>query len=397
VENRPAAPEPARTADERSVFAMLKWLLYAVIIVVGWQVISALAAILSPILIAFGIAYLLDPVLEWMVKRGMSRGVAATLLLLAFIGTLATVLTFLIPKAIDQVKEFIDDLPGMLDNLTNWLNKHHVKVPNWKEYIKTPEFKDMVEKALGPAQDLATAAVGGVLSVLAFLAEMLLVPVFAFYFLLDWPNITSRVKKIIPPRNRGKVLEILAEVDDVVAGWVRGQATVTCTLAILYAVAFSVIGIHLAIPIGLLVGLLTVIPFIGTFVGAAITAVIVLLDWQGGTQLAEVGGTFLVLHLLEAAVLTPKITGHKVGLSESAALFAVVAGGKLLGLVGILLAVPIAATCAVLIRHIVRHYEHTEFFGKEEDAIVPVTDAMAAIMPNAAPAGTRKADEGDKK
>ena len=96
-----------------------------------------------------------------------------------------------------------------------------------------------------------------------------------------------------------------------------------------------------------------------------------------------------VLHLLEAAVLTPKIVGHKVGLSESAALFAVVAGGKLLGFVGILLAVPIAATIAVLLRHAVRYYEKSGFFGVEDDALVNVSPAMALVMTDDKAPGTR--------
>jgi predicted PurR-regulated permease PerM len=174
---------------------------------------------------------------------------------------------------------------------------------------------------------------------------------------------------------------------------VRGQAIVTSLLAVLYAIAFSLIGIHLAIPIGLLVGLLTIIPFVGTFVGAAITISIVVLDWNGPETLILVGITFVILHILEAAVLTPKITGHKVGLSESGALFAVVAGGKLLGLVGMLLAVPIAATIAVLIRHAYRRYEKSEFFGNENDAIIPVTDAMAMMMPKPDAPGTRRSVE----
>jgi hypothetical protein len=98
-------------------------------------------------------------------------------------------------------------------------------------------------------------------------------------------------------------------------------------------------------------------------------------------MLAKVGGVILVLHLLEAGFLTPKIVGHRVGLSETGALFAVVAGGKLLGFVGVVLAVPIAATCAVLVRYAVRYYEHTEFFGRESDADVVITPGMALIMP----------------
>jgi hypothetical protein len=102
-------------------------------------------------------------------------------------------------------------------------------------------------------------------------------------------------------------------------------------------------------------------------------------------MILSVAGVILVLHLAEAAVLTPKIVGHRVGLSESGALLAVVAGGKLLGFVGVVLAVPIAATIAVLVRYLIRYYEHTTFFGHESDADVVITPAMALIMPGVVP------------
>lgn len=393
-----------RPADEQQIVTMVRWLLYAVFVVVGYWIISHLAHVLAPILVAGGIAYLLDPVLERMVARGMSRALAATVLLVSFLGLVATLGIVLIPIAIHEVQQFITDLPRMIDNAVVWLKESAgVELPEvplfatgdagvegWKGYLQSPEFKAMVEDAIGPAQALLLAAVGGIFSLLAFLAELLLIPVFAYYFLLDWPNITERVKKIIPPRRRGKVLEILGEIDGVVSGWVRGQGIVTSILAVLYAIGFSIVGIHLAVPIGLLVGALTVIPFVGTFVGAAIVYLITILDWQGVEPLVGVGVVIIVLHVLEAAVLTPKIVGHRVGLSESAALFAVVAGGKLLGFVGILLAVPIAATVAVLIRHAFRKYEKSDFFGHEDDALIPVTDAMAAVMPSHDAPGTKR-------
>jgi predicted PurR-regulated permease PerM len=137
-----------------------------------------------------------------------------------------------------------------------------------------------------------------------------------------------------------------------------------------------------------------VIPFVGTFMGAVIAIGLTLLDWQGLEPLLGVAFVILMLHLLEAAVLTPKIVGHRVGLSESGALLAVVAGGKLLGFVGILLAVPIAATTAVLLRHLTRYYESTAFFGVEADADVEVTRAMELMMPGPVPtSGTRAPDE----
>lgn len=372
---------------------MIRWLLYAVFVVVAWNILGTLAHVLGPILAALGIAYLLDPVLERMVARGVSRAVGATILLVGFLGTLTLIGILAVPRLIGEVEHFARDLPEMVDNAAHWLaaNAGFELPDDWEAWLKSEEAKGMLEKLAGPAEQLLGAAVGGAFSLLAFLAEMLLVPVFAYYFLLDWPHITERIRKIIPPRRRGQVLALLGEIDGVVSGWVRGQAIVTSLLAVLYAIAFSIVDIHLAIPIGLLVGALTVIPFVGTFVGAIIAIGVTLLDWQGANPVIGVVVVIVVLHLLEAMVLTPKIVGHKVGLSESAALFAVVAGGKLLGFVGVLLAVPLAATIAVLLRHTVRRYEKSEFFGHEDDALVPVTDAMAAVMPDAAAAGTRRA------
>jgi predicted PurR-regulated permease PerM len=386
----PPAPIP-RSPEERQILTMIRWLLYAVFVVIGYTILGTLAHVLGPILAAFGIAYLLDPVLERMVARGMSRAVGATILLLGFLGTITGLCFLAIPRLVSEVEHFVLELPAMVDNVAKWLAANlGVELPeNWEKWLKSDEAKSMLEKAAGPAEKLLGAAVSGVFSLLGFLAELLLVPVFAYYFLLDWPHITQRIRRIIPPRRRGKVLQILGEIDGVVSGWVRGQAIVTSLLAVLYAIAFSIVGIHLAIPIGLLVGALTVIPFVGTFVGAIIAIGVTLLDWQGAEPLIGVVVVIVVLHLLEAMFLTPKIVGHKVGLSESAALFAVVAGGKLLGFVGVLLAVPLAATIAVLLRHTMRRYEKSEFFGHEDDALVPVTDAMAMVMPDHAAPGTK--------
>jgi len=385
------SPPPRRSlVDDPLIFAMVRWLLILTFVVIGWYVLSSLAAILAPILAALGIAYLLDPVLERMVARGMSRAVAASILLFGFLGTIVGVLVVLIPQAITQISTFVEDLPEMIENASVELGERTGF--DLQSHLNAEELQAMFEKAAGPLQHVAEVAVGGAFAVLGFLAELLLVPVFAYYFLLDWAHIKGRITKIIPPRNRGRVLDILAEIDGVVSGWVRGQAIVTTSLAVIYAVAFWIAGVPLAIPIGLLVGALTIIPFVGTFVGAGITGLVLVLNASDPRLYVVVAIIFVVLHLLEAAVLTPKIVGHKVGLSESAALFAVVAGGKLLGFVGILLAVPLAATIAVLLRHAVRYYEGSHFFGTEDDAVVAVNPAMAVVMPNEAPVGTRRAD-----
>jgi len=360
---------------------MLRWALIIIFVAFGWLVLSYIAKVLAPVLAALGISYLLNPVLDRLVKAGMSRAVGAGFLLISFLGLIIGAIVAAIPAVASQLTDFAHDLPRLMTNLDVWLHEHFgIELPtDWKQYLN----KENIQHTLGSGavQEIATAALGGVFALLGVVAEFLLVPVFAFYFLVDWPNLLRRIDHMIPPRKRRGVRDILREIDRVVAGWVRGQGIVTAILAVLYAIGFSIVGMPLSVPIGLLVGALTVIPFVGTFVGAAIAALVTIADGSSVQTLGMVGGVILVLHLLEAGVLTPKIVGHRVGLSETGALFAVVAGGKLLGFVGVVLAVPIAATTAVLVRFAVRYYEHTEFFGRESDADIVITPSMALIMP----------------
>ena len=369
---------------------MLRALLIAVFVVLGWIVLRYLASVLAPILAALGIAYMLNPLLDRLVRRGVPRILGAALLLVAVVAVIAGAITVMAPKIANQLAQFFDDLPRMIDNLNAWTKDHlHTELPaEWKAFVKTAKHSI----GAGPLSELATAAVGGVFHLLGLLAEMLLVPVFSFYFLLDWPNLLKRIDHMIPPRGRREVREIALEIDTVISGWVRGQAIVTTLLAMLYAIGFTIVGMPLSLPIGLLVGALTVIPFVGTFAGAAIAALVTIADGASVQTLGMVAAVILCLHLLEAGVLTPKIVGHRVGLSETGALFAVVAGGKLLGFVGVVLAVPIAATCAVIVRYGVRYYEHTAFFGRESDADVVITPAMALIMPGVKPGAKIVAD-----
>ncbi len=356
----------ARPEHER-VMTMVRWLLYLVFILIGYTMLGIIAPIIMPLLVAAGIAYLLDPLVDRLELK-IPRAVAVALLLVTFLVLLSVALAAIIPLIVDEGAHFIAKLPAMVDNASASIAaRFGLEVPaSWQDYLKSEEVTGALKQFVGPATALLAAAVGGFFHLLAFLAETLLIPVFAFYFLVDWDHMIARGRKMIPPRHRASVVDTMSEIDSVVSGWLRGQFTVTAILAILYATCFKLIGIHLAITIGLLVGALTIIPFIGTIVGAAITTTILLLDYQGGTQLAWVGAVFLSLHVLEAGVLTPKIVGHRVGLSEVGALFAVLAGGQLLGFAGVLLAVPLAAAVAVLVRRAYKHYEDSEFFSADD-------------------------------
>jgi predicted PurR-regulated permease PerM len=377
-----AEPRPAfaTSPEVQRILTMVRWLLYLAFVVIGYTIMRRIAPVLTPVLAAAGIAYLLDPLCDRAEARGISRLVAVALLVVGFTVALGVGIVLLVPLVADELTRFISDLPGLIDSAALWLaDSFGYELPeSWRDSLSSDQLSGVVSSAAAPVAALASAILGGFFSLLGFLAELLLVPVFTFYFLLDWNRLVVRVKRMIPQRHRGQVTDVASEIDSVVSGWLRGQLTVTLILAVLYAIAFKVIGVHLAIPMGALIGFLTIIPFLGTIVGAIITACLVLLDWQGPGQIIALGGVFLVLHMLEAAVLTPKIVGHRVGLSEVGALFAVLAGGKLLGFTGVLLAVPMAAAIAVLVRRVFRYYEESEFFT--DGAVPSWTEGAAEVV-----------------
>jgi predicted PurR-regulated permease PerM len=358
---------------QRRILAMIRWLLYLSFVVIAYLVLRRLAPVLAPLLAAAGIAYLLDPLVDWLEARGMRRVLAVGLLLMAFIGAITGCVLVLTPLIAHDVAGFVQELPAMVDSATRWIESYGYEVPDrWQDYLKSDQMSSVLHQVAGPATSLAAAALGGFFGLLGTLAEILLVPVFAFYFLLDWDHLVKRIRQAIPPRHRAPVVSIAGEIDGVISSWIRGQFTVVTIQAALYAACFYVLDVRLAISVGLLVGLLTIIPFLGTIAGAAITVTLVLLDWQGPGQLIGVAAVFVVLHVLEAAVLTPRIVGKRVGLGETGALFAVLAGGKLLGFTGVLLAVPIAASVAVLLRRLAHYYERSEFFGADDrDSSLP--------------------------
>lgn len=382
----PERDRAVRTENERRVVAMLRWLLIVLFIVLGYITLKYIAVVMAPLIAAFAIAYLLHPVLERLVAAGISRSVGAASLLVGFLGAVCFGIAAAIPLLTAQVTHFVQNLPAFVDSLNGWTKaRFDITLPaDWTSYLKGEELKGMMTSAAGPLRILAAAALGGIVGFLSVLGELLLIPVFAFYFLADWKGVVEKLHAIVPPRRRAQVRDLVGQIDSVVSGWVRGQAIVTLILAILYALAFSIVHMPLAVAIGLIVGALTVIPFVGTVVGAGLAVTIALAaapEGQGVALALKVGGIIGVLHLLEAAVLTPKIVGHRVGLSESAALFAVLAGGKLLGFVGVVLAVPLAATVGVLVRHGFKVYEQSSFFGVETDDQVPVSPAMDAVLP----------------
>ncbi|MGH2899943.1 MAG: AI-2E family transporter, partial [Solirubrobacteraceae bacterium] len=154
--------------DTAQVLGLVRWLLIAIFVVLGYVVLSYLAGVLAPILTALGVAYLLNPLLERLVRRGASRPVGAALLLVSFVGTITVAITMFAPTVAQQASEFVSSLPRFVANLGEWAHAHlGIKIPSdWESYVQSDHLRENVGGALGPLRELAGAAVGGVFSVL---------------------------------------------------------------------------------------------------------------------------------------------------------------------------------------------------------------------------------------
>ncbi|MBK9070099.1 MAG: AI-2E family transporter [Myxococcales bacterium] len=374
--------QPKVPATPISVVGPWRWLAICALVVVSYYVVAFLADILAPVLAALGLAYLMSPLCDALVRRGLSRSVASFIIIGIISAIVPVAIAIAVPMLANDLIEFVEKLPDLLSRGSLWINSQfHTQLPtDWTDIANLGAIMGQAGDAKSMAREAATAALGGIFSILGFLGLLLVVPVFAYYFLVDWPNIQQRILHAIPPRRRQRAIELGREVNAIIAGWARGQSTVVLILAVLYSVGYSLAGLDFALPVGALAGVLTVIPYIGPIFGGVVAVLVALA--QGGSidLLAGVAIVIGVGQLVESFYLTPKIVGHSVGISESAALLAVIVGGNLFGFVGILLAVPLAATVRVLISIYYRKYEHSDFYGDEADAHVTVTPAMEAVM-----------------
>jgi predicted PurR-regulated permease PerM len=181
--------------------------------------------------------------------------------------------------------------------------------------------------------------------------------VVAFYLLLDWDRVLVTVDGWIPLQHRNTVHGLAGDIDNAIAGFVRGQAVICLVLAAFYAIGLTLAGLNSGFMIGLMTGLLSFIPFVGAMTGFLVAAVVAVAQfWPAWTPILMVVGVFLIGQVLEGYVLSPKLVGAKVGLHPVWMMFALLAASYLLGFIGLLIAIPLAATIGVLLRFALRKY-----------------------------------------
>ena len=348
-------------------YHLIFWLIVLALVVLALWLLSE---ILLPFVAGLAIAYLLTPLTDRLERLGINRLAAALIIIAIFVLAFVYLILLVAPIVGSQLTSFIDSVPGYVTTLQALLGD-----PSWPWLQKLLGAGFSADKSIG---DLMTQGVGwlttflrslwsGGRALVSIFSLVVVTPVVAFYLIYDWHRMVKSVDGWIPVQHRETVRELAREIDAAISGFFRGQTAVCLILGSFYAVALTFTGLNFGLLIGIISGLITFIPYIGSMTGLILSlGVAVAQFWPAYGLIVIVLGIFLVGQFIEGYVLAPKLVGESVGLHPVWVIFALLAFGYLFGFVGLLVAVPLAATIGVLTRFALRRYLQSSFYTGEE-------------------------------
>ena len=356
----PFGPVAAATRTQR--IALLVGLL-----VVAWLALQLFASILLPFVVAAGIAYFLDPPTSRLQRLGVPRWLAALLLLAAVLLFALLFVLLLYPLILAQLAILITRLPI-------YVNLARTAADDLLAQLQMqmgPEFVDERLRELVASQAGAvlaflvtavTRVIGGGFALFNVLTLLVVTPVVGFYLLRDWPGVVRQVDSWLPRRYAGVLRAQAHEVDRILSAWLRGQAMCCLALVIYYAVALSLVGLDLGLIVGMASGLLSFIPYVGSITGLIVAVGLASAQFPTWMGVVMVVGVFILGNILEGYVIYPRFLGDRVELHAVWVIFALFAGWAAFGFLGVLLAVPAAATIGVLCRFWLRRYLQSQLY-----------------------------------
>ncbi len=332
------------------------WLWWTAAAVAAGLLLHLLGSVLTPFLLSALLAYVASPLVNRFERWHIPRTLGVVLVFALFVLVLFGLVAGLIPEFQIQMAAFIARAPGYLVVIQQrwlpWLQR--ITGGTVQLNMKTLNHALLqhlggLGSAAGPFLNYVSQS-GAHLAI--WLLDLVLVPVVTFYLLRDWNLILARAPQLIPQASRGAAVRIARETDSILAALLRGQLSVMLVLALIYSTGLWIVGVGLALPIGLLAGIASFVPYLGFITGLVTAGIAAWLQFQNASVLVWVGLVFGIGQTLESMVLTPYLVGGRIGLHPVAVIFAIMAGGRLFGFMGVLLALPGAAVLSVIWRYV---------------------------------------------
>ncbi len=344
------------------------------------------SSILLPFIAGMALAYFLDPVADRLERIGLSRLMATVVILVSFVVVFVLSLMIIIPVLASQLNDFIQRVPEYVTQLQSFIATSNASwLPDWVDgQMGTirENFSRYLSEGVGFIGTLIEQIWNSGKALLDIASLLVVTPVVAFYLLLDWDHMIEKVDSWVPRNQLATVRQLATELDNTIAGFVRGQGSLCLILGIFYAIALSVAGLNFGLLIGFFTGMISFIPYVGSTVGLLLALGVALVQfWPDFIWVGVIAGIFFLGQFLEGNILQPKLVGKSVGLHPVWLMFALFAFGALFGFVGVLVAVPAAAAVGVLVRFAISRYLESDLYYGTAVAIAPSSPAVGEIAP----------------
>ena len=342
------------------------WMFWLVLLALFCVCVYVLRSVLLPFAAGIIIGYLLDPFATRFQKWGMSRTWATVVVMCLVVVFLVPALILLVSVIDEQIGRFIAALPQYAASLAQKLEPVLIDLKDnfpgldpdkIREYLRS-NFANGVKIVLAIVRKLVTSG----FAFFNLLSLLLITPVVAFYMLRDWHTFLDRVDGLLPKLYKKSIRQIAKEINNILAGFIRGQLSVCVILGMFYSLGLYFVGLELGVLVGFLAGLISFIPYVGSISGFVVSLAIAFAQFDTIGPVLQVVAVFMVGQFIEGNFLTPKLVGDNVGLHPVWVMFALLAGGVLLGFLGLMIAVPVAAIIGVLVRHAIENYKKSSLY-----------------------------------
>lgn len=346
--------------------AQNRWVFWSLLFVFFCGMVYLLRSVLLPFVAGIILGYLFDPWASFFEKKGCNRTVATLLVLLITILLFLPIAVLLISLIDEQLMRFLSSLPHYISAFIKKIEPFMIEMQNHIPGFDAEKVRASLRSSIAENIKLVGVFLRGLLNKgFAFfnlLSLILITPVVTFYMLRDWDRFVAKVDSLLPRDSKKSIRAQAKEINKTLAGFIRGQISVCIILGAFYGIGLYFVGLDLGLVIGFLAGVFSFIPYVGSVTGFVISILLALAQFDG---LAHVLGVCLVFgcgQFLEGNVLTPKLVGDSIGLHPVWIMFSLLAGGILLGFLGLLIAVPTAAIIGVLARHAIDNYKHSSLY-----------------------------------
>lgn len=321
-----------------------------------------LGDVILPFMLGGALAYFLDPSADRLEKMGLSRAMATVIISLVAVLVFVAILLLVVPTMIEQAVALIEAVPTTLPRVETYISHHYPEVFDEESFVRQ-SINTLADAVRARASVLTDTLLASAMGLINFIIILVVVPVVAFYMLLDWDRMIAKVRSLLPREHAPTIYRLAEEIDDVLAGFVRGQLTVCLILGMFYGVALMLVGLNYGLVVGVFAGLVAFIPYVGTFIGGLLSIGIAVFQfWEQPQYIFLVVGIFAFGQFVEGNFLSPKLVGGSVGLHPVWLIFALSAFGALFGFVGMLVAVPVTAALGVFARFGVERYKDSRFY-----------------------------------